>query len=616
MKPRESSTNQDIKDINLNPSVIARETLKQLAILKISPTPDNYHKLYDQIAGNPENQISAIIAKLLAELAKEFPRHTPLLLNCANSLEQAVSEKSWSKYKAALIKFITSEIEAAEIPLIPVQIKTKTAIPWGETIGKLFRELEDNQAASVMETKRESFRQVLNGFANDSEQLHDQLSALIDSWKAAAAKVQEQAADAVKTSLPVARQESMHDGYTAQLLDLVAQMLENVIANQINNGIQAQEARSLAQQVREINDKPEMERFIVHFQHFCARLKLSHQDDSKLQQGLLKLLNLLMDSTCELLSEDQWIKNQFTRLRETLARPLNMQIVTRAEQYLEEIVRRQEVIKNSLSKARVTMRQMVTSLISNLGELSDATGEYQQKLDGYAKRINAIEVDDIDGINQLLAEIMQETKKVQTSVLNYRNDLIAARAEAEVAQSQIMQLETQLQEMGEKVHEDHLTGILNRRGFDNAYQREASYAARNRTPLCFALLDIDNFKQLNDTHGHHVGDNALCHLVAAVKETVRMEDIVSRYGGEEFAILLPNTTLEEATRAISRIRRYMTKKFFLHDNNRLLITFSGGVAQFHPGESQEDLFKRADAALYSAKKNGKNQIVVADRKND
>lgn len=95
-----------------------------------------------------------------------------------------------------------------------------------------------------------------------------------------------------------------------------------------------------------------------------------------------------------------------------------------------------------------------------------------------------------------------------------------------------------------------------------------------------------------------------------------MEDIVSRYGGEEFAILLPNTTLEEATRAISRIRRYMTKKFFLHDNNRLLITFSGGVAQFHPGESQEDLFKRADAALYSAKKNGKNQIVVADRKND
>ncbi|MBS0299160.1 MAG: diguanylate cyclase [Proteobacteria bacterium] len=601
---------QDIKDTNLNPSVIARETLKQLAILKISPTPDNYHKLYDQIAGNPENQISAITAKLLSELAKEFPRHTPPLLNCANNLEEAVSEKNWPKYKAALIKFISNEIAAGEIPLVPVQVKTKSAIPWGETIGNLFAELDRNQTVSVVEKKRNSFRQVLHGFASDSELLHDQLSALLDSWKAPMSEPQEQIGDdRNEVSLPAAKPEYVHGSYAGQLLDLLAQMLENVIANQISNKILAEEARSLALQVREIKDKPEMEQFVVRFQQFCVRLELSKQGDASLQQGLLKLLNLLMDSTGELLSEDQWIKSQLAKLKETMARPLDMQIVARAEQYLAEIVQRQEVVKNSLSKARVTMRQMVTSLISNLEELSDATGDYQQKLEGYAKRIN--EADDIDEINQLLAEIMQETQKVQKNVLNYRNDLITARAEAETAQSQINLLETQLQEMGEKVHEDHLTGILNRRGFDNAYQREASFATRNRAPLCFALLDIDNFKQLNDTHGHHVGDNALRHLVDAVKETVRREDVVSRYGGEEFVILLPNTGLKEAIQAISRIRRFMTKKFFLYDNNRLLITFSAGVAQFNPGESQEDLFKRADEALYRAKKNGKNQVVAA-----
>ena len=115
----------------------------------------------------------------------------------------------------------------------------------------------------------------------------------------------------------------------------------------------------------------------------------------------------------------------------------------------------------------------------------------------------------------------------------------------------------------------------------------------NRLLYRYALLDIDNFKQLNDTHGHKVGDDALVYLVESVKDTTRPEDIVSRYGGEEFVILLPNTELEEAVHILSRIRRNLTKKFFLHENKRLLITFSAGVAQLQPGELQESIFKRA-----------------------
>lgn len=151
---------------------------------------------------------------------------------------------------------------------------------------------------------------------------------------------------------------------------------------------------------------------------------------------------------------------------------------------------------------------------------------------------------------------------MQKSTLNYRNDFLAARAEVSLAQNKINQLETELLEMGEKVHEDHLTGILNRRGLDNAFERESSRSIRHQAPLSFALLDIDNFKQLNDTHGHKVGDDALVYLVESVKDTTRPEDVVSRYGGEEFVILLPNTNLEEAVQILSRIRRNLTKKFF------------------------------------------------------
>ena len=107
-------------------------------------------------------------------------------------------------------------------------------------------------------------------------------------------------------------------------------------------------------------------------------------------------------------------------------------------------------------------------------------------------------------------------------------------------------------------------------------------------------------------------DDALIYLVDAVKETTRPEDVVSRYGGEEFVILLPKTSLDEAVQVLSRIRRSLTKKFFLHENKRLLITFSAGVAQFQPGETPESIFKRADEALYRAKKGGKNQILTSE----
>ena len=188
---------------------------------------------------------------------------------------------------------------------------------------------------------------------------------------------------------------------------------------------------------------------------------------------------------------------------------------------------------------------------------------------------------------------------------------MSARAEVEVAQEKIVQLESELQQMSEKIHEDHLTKVLNRRGLDLAFEREVMIAQRQQWPICYALLDIDNFKVLNDTHGHKVGDEAIVYLINAVKSVTRNEDIVARYGGEEFVILLPNTKLEEATDILSRIRRDLTKKFFLHENKRILITFSAGIAEYKQGERQDQIFKRADEALYRAKKNGKNLILEA-----
>ncbi|WP_258193072.1 GGDEF domain-containing protein [Nitrosomonas oligotropha] len=500
-----------------------------------------------------------------------------------------------------------------------------TVPAWGETIEALLKQLESKHGTLTTAKKKEGVNRVLVKFSKDSKQLHNKLKALIDSWGALTAASQE-SSTAIEVENAIAQTGADQEGarpkpfavdssssvshVTDQLLELLAQVLEQVIAVQVNDTGLADQAKVLAHQVRKIEEMAEMERFAGEFKQFCRRFDEYDESGRKLQQGLLNLLNMLMKSTGELLAEDQWVGAQINKLRETISKPLDLQVIEQAEHYLEEITQRQEIIRRNLSEAKLTLKKMVTSLITNIEELSDTTGGYQEKLEQYSEIIS--KTDDIKELNQLLVQIMEETKQMQKSALNYRNDFLAARAEVSLAQDKINQLETELQEMGEKVHEDHLTGILNRRGLDTAFERETSRSIRHETPLCFALLDIDNFKLLNDTHGHKVGDDALVYLVESVKDTTRPEDVVSRYGGEEFVILLPNTSLEEATQILSRIRRNLTKKFFLHENKRLLITFSAGIAQLQAGESQESVFKRADEALYRAKKGGKNQIIIAD----
>lgn len=560
-----------------NPTIIARETLRQLATLRIPPTPDNYHKLYNQISGNSEENSNSAVAG-------------------STSLESSTGNAA-----------------------------VDTAPAWGETIEVLLKQLESKHGTLTTAKKKEGVNRVLTKFSKDSKQLHNKLKALIDSWGALAALPQESNASIeIEDTIPQtgadqegaqpkqAAVESNHSvgHFTDQLLELLAQVLEQVIAAKVDDTALADEAKALARQVRKIEEMAEMERFSAEFKQFCRQFDERGESGRKLQQGLLKLLNMLMKSTGELLAEDQWVGAQINKLRETISRPLDFQVIEQAEHYLEEITQRQEIIRRNLSEAKLTLKKMVTSLITNIEELSDTTGGYQEKLEQYSEIIS--KTDDIKELNQLLVQIMEETKQMQKSALNYRNDFLAARAEVNLAQDKINQLETELQEMGEKVHEDHLTGILNRRGLDTAFERETSRSIRHKTPLCFALLDIDNFKLLNDTHGHKVGDDALVYLVESVKDTTRPEDVVSRYGGEEFVILLPNTSLDEAVQILSRIRRNLTKKFFLHENKRLLITFSAGVAQLQADESQESVFKRADEALYRAKKGGKNQILIAD----
>lgn len=179
------------------------------------------------------------------------------------------------------------------------------------------------------------------------------------------------------------------------------------------------------------------------------------------------------------------------------------------------------------------------------------------------------------------------------------------------AQSRINALEAQLQEMNELIRADQLTGALNRRGLDEAFEREFARSARSGQALCAALLDLDNFKRINDEFGHAAGDAVLVHFAKIVGDSLRSMDVLARFGGEEFVILLPATSPADAMMIMGRIQRELAEQTCRYQGHALPVTFSAGAAVYHAGEAQQDLLNRADAALYKAKHAGKNQTIFA-----
>ncbi|MDQ7082308.1 MAG: GGDEF domain-containing protein [Aquificota bacterium] len=154
---------------------------------------------------------------------------------------------------------------------------------------------------------------------------------------------------------------------------------------------------------------------------------------------------------------------------------------------------------------------------------------------------------------------------------------------------------------------DSLTGILSRTAFEEIMVKEVERAKRYGGKLSVILFDIDNFKTINDTHGHLFGDRVLKKVANTVRENIRSTDTVARWGGEEFVVLLPGAGREEAVAVAEKLRRSVQN---LGLGNRMRITASFGVAELRDGDDSVRLLLKADKALYSAKRNGKNRVEV------
>ena len=590
----------------LNPSELARETLKTLATRKIPPTPDNYARIYAEIGGTgAEENVGA--EKVLRGIADRLAQN-PKSVAAGVALNKVIGTQDWNQ--------CITEIEK----VLPKR-GGETTQSWSNLIRDLLRQLETPHKGLTITRKKEGLETVLTRFAAKPETLFEKLTGLMHSWSATTTTADTiliedalpltpapSVTPAINTA-PVPPQKFVgNTELLGQLSELLAQTLVSILSTQPEL---SEEVHVLVEKVRSSKTYEQITALTKLLRPFWIKVELHGGDKAKVHEGLVRLLRLLVENIGEMVEDEEWVHGQVITLQEIIANPLSRAVIADAERSLRDTIIKQGLLKQSLTDAKSTLKSLMVTFVDRLGEITESTGDYHQKIEGYSLKIGQSK--NISELSHLLDDIMQDTRLIRDNAQRSHKELLGSRMQVQESENKIRQLEDELAQVSELVHEDQLTGALNRRGLGMVFEREASRVDRNRSPLCVALLDLDDFKRLNDSLGHQAGDHALIHLSSVIQDTLRPSDSVTRYGGEEFVLLLPDIELEEAVETIERLQRELTKKFFLHENERVLVTFSAGVALLNPEESLEDILGRADKAMYLAKKAGKNRVVAAQQ---
>jgi diguanylate cyclase len=509
------------------PFEIARETLKQLTLQKLPPTPANYLALYNEVAGVPV--IAPFPADILRDISKSLPVKTPGQQKQRGLLDYAIDRLNWDGVKTALVAY------GSFAPL---------------TGG------DDAPAASAS-------RAGLNASAPAlTTEFLSQMGRLIEYTQPALGTEDQRFGELSKTLTSALRQSGG---------DILA--LKSMLLN------------------------------------YSDRVSFVAEDQAEIKKALLKLLHMVFENIADLSLDEQWLKGQMDALMEASSPPLTLRRLDDVERRLKDVIFKQKDAKEHAMQAQNEMRDMLAAFIDRLSDMAKSTGSFHEKLEENARQIEQAKT--LAEIAPVLKEVISATRNMASQSKTSGEELQVMRDRAIQTDAELVKLHQELDRVSTQARHDPLTGALNRKGLEEAVEREISSVRRKDTPLCMSLLDIDNFKKLNDTMGHATGDIALAHLAKVARECMRPQDTLARYGGEEFVILLPDTPLDKGIEAMTRLQRELTKKFFLAGTEKILITFSAGVAQLAPDETGGDAIKRADKAMYLAKRAGKNRVLGA-----
>ncbi len=209
-----------------------------------------------------------------------------------------------------------------------------------------------------------------------------------------------------------------------------------------------------------------------------------------------------------------------------------------------------------------------------------------------------------------LADLVKENIKLKEErYVTFNEHFLRLKKDIDEYKSQTEKLKSSVEKYRIESFTDYLTGLYNRKYMSLRLEEEQERLKRFHSPFVLLMLDIDNFKQINDTYGHIVGDYVLKYIANIIRENIREIDVGFRFGGEEFLILLPETDLKSSCNVAERLRSKIMHTVFKFKDKKIKITVSQGLAEYHEGEHYTDTIERADKLLLKAKQMGKNRVV-------
>lgn len=332
------------------------------------------------------------------------------------------------------------------------------------------------------------------------------------------------------------------------------------------------------------------------------------QRSERALEEMRRLLLTLCGSVGVLSDDESWMRGQMEALRDVLQQGADRRSVSIARQMLEQAAHSQGALFERKRQALWQLREALSGAIGHAAELGDSTGGFDRQLQQWTHRIE--QAGSVDELDALARGLVSDARAMQASVRDRHGEFVEAHRRAHDLETEVARLERELAETSQRMLTDHLTQALNRRGLDQAWVAARVQAQRSGQPLSIALLDIDDFKLLNDAFGHLAGDGALQHLARLLQSRLRPHDSVARWGGEEFVLLLPGSDASHAVQVMQRLQRELTREIYLHENRQLFLTFSAGVAELRGDETFEAVVSRADEAMYLAKRAGKNCVLA------